>query len=84
MKPMLPSSNKSPVVAKFLAYLRASPSPHHAVFNALQEFKNAGWSLLFEKDSYWNLNLGGKYVLTRNGTSLVAFCIGKNFVTIKT
>ena len=55
-------------------FLDASPSVYHAVANLETELKNAGYTPLFEGDS-WNLIPGGKYYLTRGGSAIMAFRI---------
>lgn len=49
----------------------------HAVQSSIQRLKAAGFNEIKERDS-WDSTLipGGKYYLTRNGSSIVAFGIG--------
>ncbi|TVY47318.1 Aspartyl aminopeptidase [Lachnellula occidentalis] len=77
------SSKVSASVAKahdFIDFLNASPTPYHAVHSAIQRLLQAGFEEIKERDS-WSSTLkpGGKYYLTRNGSSIVAFGIGKNW-----
>ncbi|TVY36431.1 Aspartyl aminopeptidase [Lachnellula subtilissima] len=77
------SSKGSASVAKahdFIDFLNASPTPYHAVHSAIQRLLQAGFEEIKERDS-WSSTLkpGGKYYLTRNGSSIVAFGIGKNW-----
>lgn len=58
-----------------LAYLADSPTPFHAVTNLAATLRDAGFTPLDEKDS-WSLD-PGKYYVTRNGSSIVAFVLGK-------
>src|SRR5450432_4077914 len=53
---------------------------YHAVHSAIQRLSKAGFEEIKERDS-WNATLvpGGKYYLTRNGSSIVAFGIGKKW-----
>ncbi|KAI9798103.1 MAG: hypothetical protein M1833_005000 [Piccolia ochrophora] len=49
----------------------------HAVRNASDLLRNAGFEELKERDTWVNkIQNGGKYYLTRNGTSIVAFAVG--------
>lgn len=50
---------------------------YHAVHSGIQRLAKAGFTEIKERDS-WNSTLvpGGKYYLTRNGSSIVAFAIG--------
>ncbi|TVY58182.1 Aspartyl aminopeptidase, partial [Lachnellula cervina] len=76
-------SKVSASVAKahdFVDFLNASPTPYHAVHSAIQRLLHAGFEEIKERES-WSSTLkpGGKYYLTRNGSSIVAFGIGKNW-----
>jgi aspartyl aminopeptidase len=52
----------------------------HAVQSAAERLKAAGFQDIKERDSWSSLlQPGGKYYLTRNGSSIVAFGIGKNW-----
>lgn len=62
----------------FVEYINASPTPYHAVANVKSWLTSAGFEVLNERDS-WALEAGKKYVVTRNGSSLIAFKIGSNF-----
>ncbi|OCK81108.1 peptidase M18, aminopeptidase I [Lepidopterella palustris CBS 459.81] len=66
----------------FLSFVNASPTPFHAVKSAKHRLEQAGFKQIKERDS-WSSSLlpGGKYYLTRNGSSIVAFAIGKKWKT---
>jgi len=53
---------------------------YHAIHSAIQRLTAAGFKEIRERDS-WSSTLvpGGKYYLTRNGSSIVAFGIGKKW-----
>lgn len=55
-------------------YIKSSPSCFHAITNAANTLEAAGFNRLYEKDS-WNLQPGGKYYITSNTSSIVAFVI---------
>ncbi|KAI9668705.1 MAG: hypothetical protein M1829_005318 [Trizodia sp. TS-e1964] len=61
----------------FLLFVNASPTPFHAVDSIQNRLSKAGFKEIKERNS-WALDLrpGGKYYLTRNGSSIVAFAIG--------
>ncbi|KAF2430277.1 peptidase M18, aminopeptidase I [Tothia fuscella] len=61
----------------FLTFVNASPTPFHAVHQAKQRLEKAGFKQIKERDP-WSSTLqpGGKYYLTRNGSTLVAVAIG--------
>lgn len=57
---------------ELMAFLDASPSCFHAIANLENRLRGAGFLPLAECDS-WNLQPGGKYYVTRNGSALIAF-----------
>ena len=58
-----------------LELIDKSPTPFHAVEEFKHQLKNGGYVELMEQDS-WDLSPGGKYFVIRNGSSLIAFCVG--------
>ncbi len=58
-----------------LDFIDASPSPWHAVATAATRLTAAGFTRL-EECARWQLEIGGRYFVTRGGASLIAFCIG--------
>ncbi|KMP10488.1 aminopeptidase [Candidatus Nitromaritima sp. SCGC AAA799-A02] len=60
-----------------LELIDRSPTPFHAVAELGRLLKDGGYAELKEQDS-WNLSPGGKYFVTRNGSSLTAFCAGSS------
>jgi aspartyl aminopeptidase len=58
-----------------LAYLDASPTPFHATRELVAALVGAGFVPL-EEDAAWSLAAGGRYVVTRNDSSIIAFSIG--------
>ena len=61
-------------IQELLTFIRQSPSPFHAVHNMELELSAAGYERLYEEDA-WHLNAGGKYIVSRNGSSLSAFTL---------
>ncbi|KAI1312142.1 aspartyl aminopeptidase-like protein [Xylaria venustula] len=61
----------------FLDFVNASPTPYHAVQQAIVRLEKAGFAPVKERDN-WSSTLkpGGKYYMTRNGSTIVAFAIG--------
>lgn len=57
-------------------YLRRSPTPFHAVAEAVRLLVERGFTPLNEADA-WSLTPGGRYLVTRNGSSLIAFVLGQ-------
>jgi aspartyl aminopeptidase len=64
----------SPIIADLLSFLDASPTAWHAVSEASKRLKQQGFQELKEEDS-WMLTPGGRYHVTRNGSSLCAFTL---------
>lgn len=61
-------------VKKLFSFIEESPSPFHAVENMKRRLEEEGYTKLPEGD-IWNLSEGGKYYVTRGGSSLIAFRI---------
>lgn len=59
-----------------IKFLNASPECFSAIGNIKNQLLAKGYEELFETSSY-NIQRGGKYFVTRNGSSLIAFNIGK-------
>lgn len=59
-----------------LEFLKNSYTCYHATENAVALLKEHGFTALFENDK-WSLKRGGKYFVTRNGSSVIAFTLGK-------
>lgn len=62
---------------EFVDFVNDSPTPYHAVASAVKRLEKAGFTAVKERDD-WSSTLkpGGKYYVTRNGSSIVAFAIG--------
>ena len=61
-------------IEKLLDFINGSKSVYHAVDLLCKELEGAGYERIFENRS-WNIQPGGKYFLTRNDSSVVAFRI---------
>lgn len=59
-----------------LNFIEHSPSCFHAVAQLSQMLDQAGYQRLKECDG-WTLEQGGKYYVTRNGSSIIAFHVGE-------
>ncbi len=64
----------SEYVASLCRFLDNSPSPFHAVENIKIRLTEAGYTELKESVR-WELKAGGKYFVTRNRSSVVAFAV---------
>jgi len=69
-----------PFTSKLLTFLKASPTPFHAVQNMATQLNDAGFHELREGDA-WKLQRGEKYFVVRNDSALVAFVYGNNEIT---
>ena len=57
-------------------FIAESPSCYHVIRNLSQMLLDEGFVALRENE-IWHLEEGGKYFVTRNGSSLIAFCTPK-------
>ncbi len=57
-----------------IEFIHASPTPFHATATLKRMLEHAGFVALDEADR-WQLQAGGRYVVTRNDSSLIAFCL---------
>lgn len=65
---------KEEVNQDLMAFLKASPTPFHAVVQLANRLEAGGFLQLMETES-WDLS-PGKYYVTRNDSSIVAFVLG--------
>lgn len=59
---------------ELLAFIKKSPTAFHAVEEMQTRLMEDGFQVLSEKE-HWKLTPGGKYVVTRNHSALIAFTI---------
>lgn len=57
---------------ELLSFLQASPTPFHATDSMRSALLSEGFIELFEEDD-WVIEEGGRYLVTRNDSSLIAF-----------
>lgn len=71
----------------FVSFVNSSPTPYHAVNSAKRRLLDAGFVELSERETWRSAQLGvsksvqkgGKYFVTRNGLSIIAFSVGENY-----
>lgn len=63
--------------ADLLSFLQASPTPFHATQTIARRLAEVGFTRLLEGET-WNLEPGGRYWLTRNDSSIIAFIYGNS------
>lgn len=77
---MAPPSPRVSAAYGFMDFVNASPTPFHAVKEVKDRLSIAGFKEIKEKESWSSAcTPGGKYYLTRNASTLVAFAIGKKW-----
>ena len=59
-----------------MSFISDSPTPFHAVTSMVSQLNTAGYSQL-EVASTWHLKAGGRYFITRNDSTIVAFQLPK-------
>ncbi|MEP4146319.1 MAG: M18 family aminopeptidase [Halioglobus sp.] len=60
------------------SFLARATTPFHAVTEMVERLQDSGYSQLVE-DENWQLEAGGRYFVTRNGSSIIAFGVGAEF-----
>ncbi|MDT8388268.1 MAG: M18 family aminopeptidase [Thiogranum sp.] len=60
---------------QLLDYIHRSPTPFHATRGLSERLLEAGFTQLHESDR-WQLKANGRYLITRNDSSLIAFTLG--------
>jgi aspartyl aminopeptidase len=60
---------------QLMQFIQHSPTPFHAVAGLYAQLREASFVALKESER-WQLNPGGRYVVTRNESSIIAFTLG--------
>jgi len=63
-----------------LQFIDASPSPFHAVASIEKRLKNHQFIQLKESEK-WDLQMGGRYYVIRDGSSIILFVCGQQLLT---
>lgn len=63
----------------FLEFMTENPTVFHTVTHFEEKLTHAGFKKLSERKSWAELEKGGKYFVSRNGSSLIAFTVGKAY-----
>lgn len=67
--------------AEFVSFLNACPTPYHCVDAVKNLLLKNGFSELSERINWLGkFKRGGKYFVTRNGSSIIAFTVGNKWV----
>jgi aspartyl aminopeptidase len=70
-------NKKNKTLKQLISFLNASPTPFHAVQQMINRLVDSGYEVLNEEDS-WALEAGGRYVTTRNDSSVIAWQMPKD------
>jgi aminopeptidase I len=70
--------NASRYTKPFCDFLTENPTVFHAVVTLKKDLQDAGFKEISERDN-WSLKTGGRYVVERNGSSLIAFVVGSKY-----
>lgn len=63
---------KQQLARELLQFIAQSPSAYHVIDNLKKRLRASGYTELAEHE-HWEIKTGGKYFLTRGGTSCIAF-----------
>lgn len=75
----IPFAASRKVAQDFVDFVNKAVTPFHAVATVEELLVNNGYKKISELHPWPELEKGGKYFVTRNGSSLVAFAIGGKF-----
>ena len=67
---------------KLCDFLGVATTPFHAVTEMAKQLEAGGFARLAE-DASWDLQAGGKYYVVRNGSSIVAFVVGRESAAVE-
>jgi len=62
----------------FCDFVSNNPTIFHTVDYLTRQLKTAGFEKLSQRDT-WKLEKGGKYIVERNGSSMIAFIVGEAY-----
>lgn len=74
---MSTATSSRAMASDLLDFINRSPTAFHATKNLLTMFVNSGFIHLDEAEE-WRCTPGGRYVTTRNDSSIIAFRLGSN------
>lgn len=77
------------IAKQALEYIDASPDPFHAVQTSIDKLTQAGFLPIYSEESNTataassstKIQPGGKYFFTKNRSTLIAFTVGKKFIS---
>ncbi|KAI4237545.1 MAG: hypothetical protein LQ349_001763 [Xanthoria aureola] len=80
MKKSLSTAEVESYTQPFLDFITQNPTVFHAVDAVARRLESKGFTKLSSREQ-WNVKIekGGKYFVERNGSSIIAFCVGSNY-----
>ncbi|KAI4094511.1 MAG: hypothetical protein LQ339_007472 [Xanthoria mediterranea] len=80
MKKSLSTAEVESYTQPFLDFITQNPTVFHAVDAVATRLESKGFTKLSSREQ-WNVKIkkGGKYFVERNGSSIIAFCVGSNY-----
>ena len=63
------------LTGQLIEFIQRSPTPFHATLEIRNRLLDAGFVILAESDC-WTLEAGGRYLVVRNDSSIIAFTLG--------
>ena len=79
-KPGFHNMSDMSINQQLIDFIKRSPTPFHATRELVRHLREAGFIQLHETDC-WQLEAGGRYLVTRNDSSIIAFTLGNNEVS---
>lgn len=74
------SNNSVSYPQEFINFLNSCPTPYHAVHNIKKHLSAHGFEELSEREAWHGkVKKTGKYFVTRNNSSIIAFAVGGNW-----
>ncbi len=65
---------------RLISFIDSSPSKFHAVSNVCIRLRNEGFTGL-DESGHWDIKKGGRYYVTRNLSSVIAFKVGQGDIS---
>ena len=80
MKNSLSTAEVESYTQPFLDFITENPTVFHAVDTVARRLESHGFTKLLSREQWKNkIKKGGKYFVERNGSSIIAFAVGRNY-----
>lgn len=70
-------NNKKNTIEQLFSFIKKSPTSYHAAQTTKEMLEANGFQML-QENTPWTLTPGGRYFVTRNLSSVIAFCLPQN------